>query len=100
MTKIDEPEDQGAVTHARIQALIGAYPDLTTDELAELLQWYRQDASSYDVAMLSARDDIRSGYNRFYKDHIERISPRSWLVLAACCILLAGLIYGFATQLA
>jgi hypothetical protein len=95
MTNIARPDDRGADAHARIHALVGAYPNLTEDELGDLLHWYRHEASAYDAAMLSARDDIRMGYKRFYKDHIERISPRDVVVIVVGCILSIGLLYGF-----
>ena len=84
------------MARSRIETLVGAYPNLTSDELRELLHWHKRTASSYEVAMLSARDDISAGYAQFKKDHIERISPIALAIISMVMILLIGLVVVYA----
>lgn len=59
-----------------------------------MLYWLKRDATSYDVAMLSARDDIRHGYDQLKKDHIDRIAPLSVTVVVITMLLLAASFIG------
>ena len=69
------------------------YPNITDEDLARLLHWLKREATSYDVAMLSARDDLRQGYDRLRKDHIDRISPLGIAVVAITMLLFGGVLY-------
>lgn len=90
MTATYDPMYGDASARLQIEALIGAYPNIADEELARLLQWLRREATSYDVAMLSARDDIRPGYEQLRKDHIDRISPTATVGIIAGLLLLLG----------
>ena len=96
MTHKETPDAGAATARSRIETLVGAYPNLTDDELRELLHWHRRTASSYEVAMLSARDDISAGYAQFKKDHIERISPIALAIISMVMIFLIGLVFVYA----
>lgn len=93
MTVPTQADVGDAETRLHIEALIGAYPNIADEDLSRLLDWLKREATSYDVAMLSARDDIRQGYERFRKDHIDRISPLSIAVIAIIMLLIGGLLY-------
>ncbi|MCW2337808.1 hypothetical protein M2337_002041 [Sphingobium sp. B2D3A] len=99
MKQLTTPDSGAVAAQARIDALIAAYPDLNEDDLRRLLHWYRKEASSYDVAMLSARDDLRPGYERFYKDHIERISPFGYTAISIIVLLCAIGVYAIINYL-
>ncbi|BAK67645.1 hypothetical protein SLG_29700 [Sphingobium sp. SYK-6] len=89
------PSSGSAERRTRIETLVGAYPDLAPPELDELLHWYRKEASALEVALLSARTDIRAGYARFFRDHVDRVSSRD-LVRAALFLGLSGaFVWGF-----
>ena len=96
MTHKETPDAGAATAPSRIETLVGAYPNLTEDELRELLHWHRHTASSYQVAMLSARDDISAGYAQFKNDHVERISPFALAIIIMMMILLVGLVFFYA----
>ena len=72
---------------ARIEALLGCYGALDGAELAELLHWYRREASSMDVALLASNEAIRDGYRAFRREHVDRFSLKDKLVGA---LLVAG----------
>lgn len=95
MTAPNGPDSGDSATRIRIEALIGAYPNITAEELSRLVHWLRREATSYDVAMLSARDDIRQGYEQFKKDHIDRVSPSSIAVIIITILILVGAICWF-----
>ena len=93
MTNLNMPDSGDAAACSGIEALIAAYPDLSQHDMERLRHWYRREASSYDVAMLSAREELRPGYERFYKDHVARISPLSYGVILIFLLLCGGLVY-------
>ncbi|BBC72320.1 conserved hypothetical protein [Altererythrobacter sp. B11] len=64
----------------RAEALLASYPDLSPDELEELLEWFRRRASSLDVALVASNERIRRGYSRFRADHVDRFTPRDLLL--------------------
>jgi hypothetical protein len=99
MNDINALHSGDAAARSRIEALIAAYPDLAEDDMRLLLRWYRSEASSYDVAMLSARDDLRPGYERFYADHVARISPLNYALFALLLLLCGGVIYAVLNHL-
>lgn len=98
MTVTYDPMTGDASARLQIEALVGAYPNIADDELAQLLHWLRREATSYDVAMLSAREDIRPGYAQLRKDHIDRISPVAIAMMIAGLLVLVGVTSWFATM--
>lgn len=88
----------GAGPNARIKTAIAAYPRISPDQLAELLHWYRREASALDVATLASQPDLREGYSRFRADHIDRFGAKDWLKLIAATIVVGILIFIVATR--
>jgi hypothetical protein len=88
----------GAGPNARIEAAIAAYPHISPDQLAELLHWYRREASSLDVATLASRPNLQEGYRRFRADHIDRFDAKDWLKLIAAIAVTGVLIFIIATK--
>lgn len=72
---------------AHVEALLGRYAELDGEELADLLQWYRREASSMDVALLASNESIREGYQAFRREHVDKFSLKEKLVGA---LLVAG----------
>jgi len=70
----------GAKRRAQIEAAISQYPDVSSEQLDMLLNWFRHEASSYDVAMVASKDEIRQAYSQFKADHIDRFSAKDILV--------------------
>ncbi|MEO0030733.1 MAG: hypothetical protein RIS94_491 [Pseudomonadota bacterium] len=59
---------------AHVEALLAAYPDVTTDERETLLRWFRREASAMDVGMLASDPSLARGYARFRAEHIDRFT--------------------------
>jgi hypothetical protein len=72
---------------AHAEAILARYPELGREELADLLHWYRREASAMDVALLASNEAIRERYRAFRRDHVERFSLKEKLVGA---LLVAG----------
>lgn len=65
---------------ARAEELIARYHELDSEEVAELVQWYRREASSMDVGLLASNEAISESYRAFRRDHVDRFSLRDKLV--------------------
>lgn len=95
-TNDDAPEGAGKLR--RIERIIAAYPTVGPADLEFLLNWYRKEASAYDVAMLATNRDIHDGYTRFRSDHIDRLTSGDaikalvWIAVAAVIVLAIYLI--------
>jgi hypothetical protein len=72
---------------AHAETMLARYPGLEHEELAELLRWYRREASAMDVALLASNEALRERYRAFRRDHVERFSLKAKLVGA---LLVAG----------
>ena len=72
---------------AHAEATLARYPDLDPNELAELLHWYRREASARDVALLASNETIHESYRAFRRVHVDRFSVKEKLVGA---LLVAG----------
>ncbi len=59
---------------AHVAALLAAYPDVTADEHALLVHWFKREASSLDVALIASEPNIARGYARFRGEHIDRFT--------------------------
>lgn len=50
--------------------LLARYPGLNSDELAELLHWFRKEASALDEGLISCDEKVSAAYRSFKKDHL------------------------------
>ena len=65
------------------EALLERYPQLTAAELADLQQWFRNEASAFDVASLASKESLREPYRDFRAEHIDRFRPRDAVIVGA-----------------
>ena len=68
-----------AERRAHIEATLADYPHLSTERLAELLHWYRKEATALDVALVASNEGIATPYARFRADHIDPLKGRDVL---------------------
>lgn len=80
---------EGAIQRARVEALLAKYPYTEPDELADLLYWFRKQASALDVGMLASDPQLAEPYQRFNADHLDRLRGAD-LMWAALFIMLAS----------
>ncbi|MFN3425771.1 MAG: hypothetical protein ACK40C_13800 [Novosphingobium meiothermophilum] len=56
---------------AHVEALLTTYPDVTPEEQALLITWFRRQASAMDVALVASNPAAERGYRQFRADHID-----------------------------
>ena len=83
MTVSQEGAADGAARRSNIEAILADYPNIRTDQLEDLLLWFRREASSMDVAMVASNESIREGYSQFRAEHLDRFKARDLAYAAA-----------------
>jgi hypothetical protein len=85
----------GAGRDARIKAALADYPHVDAETLAELIHWFRNEASALDVGMIASDPRLSESYRRFKSDHLDRLKGADlfWVAffvigLGACIMLL------------
>lgn len=73
MTTIQDGADS-ADRRARIERVLADYPQLGDERIAELVHWFRKEASALDVAMVASNPDVAATYRQFRTDHLDRLS--------------------------
>ncbi len=82
-----------AARWAHIEALIADYPDIPVGDIDDLVHWFDQEASAYDVAMMASNEAIRAGYRKYRTDHVDPfrasdfIRAGIFLTAIAACLL-------------
>lgn len=63
--------------------LLARYPGLNSDELAELLHWFRKEASALDEGLIACDEKVSAAYRSFKKDHLDRLNGADlfWLAM-------------------
>jgi hypothetical protein len=67
----------------RAEELLLRYPQLDRPEVAELLQWYRREASAMDVALVASNDRVRPHFEAFHARHIQPFGWKDKLITGA-----------------
>ena len=77
--------DRRETQHPRIEALLSAYPRLSADEMEELLRWFQDQASAFDVATVASSPSVAGQYRAFHDAHIEPLTRRelAWSIAIA-----------------
>jgi hypothetical protein len=65
------------------EALLARYPQLSADELGDLQQWFRSEASAFEVASLASKDSLREPYRRFRAEHVDRLRLKDAVIMMA-----------------
>ena len=78
---------------ARIERLVARYPELDADELAQLVHWYRREASAMDVALLASNEALTDRFGAFCRVHV---APFNWREKTITALLSAGVVGLFA----
>jgi hypothetical protein len=75
-----------------IEHLLARYPDLSGEELADLLTWVRTEASALDTGMLASDETLGAYYRRFRNDHLDTLGLAERIaVVVVAILLLAGI---------
>lgn len=67
----------------QIVTLLARYPVLDNDELADLLHWFKKEASALDVGLIASDPKLKAPYESLKKDHLDRLNGADlfWLVM-------------------
>lgn len=97
MGNLTNGADPGAEKRRHAEILLASYPDLSRDELAQLVRWFRKDASSLDMGLLAQHQELGGPYRKFRAEHVDRFTWRdaiNGLVMSVAMFgLMAGLVY-------
>ena len=58
----------------QMASLLAKYPGVHTDELTDLLHWFKREASALDVGLISSDPNLRAPYESLKKDHLDRLN--------------------------
>lgn len=58
----------------RIIMLLEQYPKLESEEMAELLHWFRKEASALDVGLIASDPRLAVSYEVLKEDHLDRLT--------------------------
>jgi hypothetical protein len=68
-----------ADTRARAEAALRQYPDLAPEQVAELVHWFRREASALDIGLIASDETLANPYRAFRTRHIDPLRPKDWL---------------------
>jgi len=92
MITIQDGAGDGASRRAHIEAMLADYPDVSKEQLDELLAWFNREASSLDVGMVASNEAISRGYRLFRAEHIDRFRARDLGYAALFVTMVCGVV--------
>lgn len=88
-TRSDERRNRAAARFA-IERVISDYPNISEAELYRLIDYFRSEASTFDLAAIAANRTIRPQYLALCRDHrVDRLRAGQRVVTAVLAALLA-----------
>ncbi|HQS97227.1 MAG: hypothetical protein B7X90_17050 [Novosphingobium sp. 17-62-19] len=77
---------------AHVEALLAAYPDVTPDEHALLITWFKREASALDVALVASNPAAERGYRKFRAEHVDRFTVKDMVRALVFAAVVAALV--------
>lgn len=59
---------------ALLEAVLAAYPEVSKEETAVLIHWFRREASALDVGLIASDPSLAPAYRQLKEDHLDRLS--------------------------
>lgn len=88
-TRSDEQRNRAAARFA-IERVISDYPNISEAELYRLIDYFRSEATAFDLAVIAANRKIRPQYQALCRDHrVDRLRGGQRIITAALAALLA-----------
>lgn len=75
---------------ARIEAMLSVYPNVDAEELADLLKWFRTEASPLEVGFLASDPALAKPYQRLKADHLDRLRGGDLMRAAIIVLMIAA----------
>lgn len=82
-------ETGSASRREQIMTVLGYYPHVNSDELAQLLHWFRKEATATDILQIASDSRLAKPYSKLKADHLDRLSGAE-LFRAAVMIMVIG----------
>lgn len=77
---------------AHVEALLSAYPDVTSEERSLVVNWFRNDATALDVALVASNPAAERGYRQFRAEHIDKFTPRDMVRALSLALVVAVIV--------
>lgn len=58
----------------QMASLLARYPGVDGDELADLLHWFKKEASALDVGLIASDPALKAPYEAIKKEHVDRLN--------------------------
>lgn len=78
-----------AARRDQVMTVLGYYPDVNSEELAQLLRWFRKEATATDIVQIASDARLAKPYNRLKADHLDKLSGAD-LFRAAVILMIIG----------
>ncbi|MET0250953.1 MAG: hypothetical protein ABW203_02130 [Novosphingobium sp.] len=80
-----------------IEAAIATYPDLSEEQLDDVLFWLKHEATALEVGLVASNPRLAKQYRRLRADHLDRLTRRdaaqAAAVVGAVAALAGGIVY-------
>jgi hypothetical protein len=74
-----------------IERIITRYPDISENDLRDVLDYFRHEASALDQATIASNDDIYAQYKALCADHhLERLKSSQIAIIAFAAVVVVG----------
>lgn len=94
MTTNDLNNSEQVLRRIAIERIIALYPDISDEELHEVLHYFRRECSALDRATIASNNEVARQYRKFCEDHhIDRLKPAESAIAITAGI---ALVVGFA----
>jgi hypothetical protein len=78
-----------------VEKSLADYPDLSPDEIINIVHWFKNEASSFEVASVASNSEIQEEYSQFRNLYLAKLTP--WEIGLAC--LFGAILLTFLTAL-
>ncbi len=90
MATLPERRRNRAAARAATERIIAAYPNISDTELYGLIDYFRSEASPFDLAAIAANREIRPQYQALCRDHrVDRLRTGQRTVTAILAVVVA-----------
>lgn len=82
-----------AERRVRIEAVLASYPHIAEEDLADLLHWFRKEASPLEVGLIAGAPELAQPYQRLKAEHLDRLRGADLMRAAiVTMVAIAGLV--------
>jgi hypothetical protein len=74
---------RAAERRREVEAVLHRYPHLTGEEIADLVGWFKREATAMDVALLASTPAVHDNYRAFRDAHVDPLTTGEKLLVSA-----------------